>query len=227
GSGFFSIPTTYGHSAAMICCLAISALFLRYRPFKGSTWFFVLAAALILLSIVTSYTRAAYISLTAAVAVMALLKSKKLFASSMAALLVLGGTFYTLNEGFRLRFNSIFNMQYDSNSERLNLWRAHFAMFKDYPLIGLGLHDNERRNPEYNVKLGQPNAFTGNAHNNYLQFLAGTGVIGFSLFMLFILYYLRLSANLWKRRDQFSLFQQTLILGIIGAQVSFHIAGLM
>lgn len=211
----------------MICCLTFSALFLRFKPYRGATWFFGVSSAIIFLSVVTSYTRASYLSLAAAVAVMSLAISRRFFVTAALAGALLAGGLFATNDGFRHRVTSIFDLDYTSNSERVNMWRAHLAMFKDHPILGVGLHDNERRNAEYNIKLGQEEAFTGNAHSNYIQFLAGTGIVGLSFYLLFIFYYLRLSWKLWKKKEEYTPFGQTLILGIGGAQVSFHIAGIV
>lgn len=226
GAGLFNLPTTYGHMVAMIACLSLSALFLKYQPFKGATWFFGLITGLSLLGLITSYTRASWISFAVALGLMAFLISRRLLVTTALAGALLFAALFATNEGIRQRITSIVDMDYSSNTGRLEMWRAHFAMFKDYPLLGIGLHDNERRNPEYNEKLGQPEAMSGHAHNHFLHMLTGTGVVGFTFFMLFVLYYFRLNYRLWQKREDYTLFGQTLILGILGAQLSFHISGL-
>lgn len=77
---------------------------------------------------------------------------------------------------------TIADMQYQSNSERLLLWSSAWHMFKDHPLTGVGA---ENFAEQYHSTYISPNAKErnlGHAHNNFLQILAETGIIGFVSF---------------------------------------------
>jgi O-antigen ligase len=60
--------------------------------------------------------------------------------------------------------------------ERLAHWQAAINMANDHPWIGVGLGNYEIAYPDYRVP-SWPNAL-GHAHNDYLNLLAETGVIG-------------------------------------------------
>jgi putative inorganic carbon (HCO3(-)) transporter len=60
-----------------------------------------------------------------------------------------------------------------------------FAMWKDYPIFGAGLGSFANVFPRYSG-IGTLVAYT-HAHNDYLQFLAETGVVGFTLLGLMVL----------------------------------------
>ena len=60
--------------------------------------------------------------------------------------------------------------------ERLAHWQAAFYMASDHPFIGVGLGNYEAAYPEYGLP-SWPRAL-GHAHNDYLNTLAETGIVG-------------------------------------------------
>lgn len=91
------------------------------------------------------------------------------------------------------RFFQFFEGDYDSDTSaltRLELIKAGWRMFQDHPIIGVGL--NQYRH--YVVNFGGPrNTY---AHNNYIEVLASTGLLGF------VLYYGVVFATCWKAYRQ-------------------------
>lgn len=71
----------------------------------------------------------------------------------------------------------------DSLGYRLSFWRAGLQMFREHPIIGVGVGQFRYRFADYATIqfLRQPDA-----HNIYVEQLAETGVIGFALFLLVI-----------------------------------------
>ena len=65
---------------------------------------------------------------------------------------------------------------------RAQIWAESLAMVQDYPLLGCGLGSYESCFHKY--KTVAPMQTVNFAHNDYLQLLAETGVIGFSIFLL-------------------------------------------
>jgi O-antigen ligase len=116
-------------------------------------------------------------------------------------------------------------MQYTSNSDRLFLWKMNLEMFKEYPILGIGYGENESRAGEWAARMGNPEAFTGHAHNNYLQWLAGTGALGFAAYMFFIGFFLYLTVRLWKRLPKELYWARAMTLAALGAQIHLHIGG--
>lgn len=67
----------------------------------------------------------------------------------------------------------------NANSLRISLWRANWAIFKDNFLLGVGYLENIKLIPLYYSKLNISNVeFYSHAHNQYLQVLAGSGLLG-------------------------------------------------
>lgn len=225
-AGFFSMPTTFAHAISQTLCFPLAALALGWARQRWQWVTLSVASAIILTSLVMSFTRGAWISSFCALGAMALLVNRRLFVSFVTAAAIGGTVLVTVSPVFRSRVISLFDGGYNSNSERMELWRANMWMFKEYPLLGIGLNDNERRTEEYNIKYGFPDAKVGNAHNTYVQWLSGTGILGLSAYLAFIGFYLWLTFRLWKVIPREQVWHRTIVLGAFGAQVAVHVGGL-
>ena len=74
-----------------------------------------------------------------------------------------------------------------SNDERVGSFKAALYAFSERPILGYGLLNFEPHSSEIKERYGINNAyFKGHAHNNFLEFLATTGAIGFFFFVAFI-----------------------------------------
>ena len=112
--------------------------------------------------------------------------------SGIAAFLVL------LQKGFLSRYESFFtllairhsnvNSSVDISSGRTMLWSRAFSLFKEHPVFGIGWGNfRNHLTDTFNVfNDGQ----LSNAHNNYLQLLCETGIVGFLLFVIPLFYIL-------------------------------------
>lgn len=73
-----------------------------------------------------------------------------------------------------------------SNSERVALWRGNLRMIQDFPIWGVGFQQNKFHLRQYYDEMGYPpGQRISHAHNQYLQVWAGTGSLGFVLFLYF------------------------------------------
>ncbi len=62
---------------------------------------------------------------------------------------------------------------------RMELWKANLEFLKQRPLFGVGWRHNNELSGYYLMDLTRsPDVFSGHAHNNVLDFLAGTGGVG-------------------------------------------------
>jgi O-antigen ligase len=104
------------------------------------------------------------------------------------------------------------------DSERVALWKANWEMFKDHPILGVGFGANKENLRSYYDKLGYPKTqFESHAHNQYLQILAGTGLVGFFIYLSFFVYFILASLKLIK--SNIALFKQ---VGVIGISTLFY-----
>jgi O-antigen ligase len=106
-----------------------------------------------------------------------------------------------------------------SNITRLALWKSALLMFKDNPINGVGINNFQEANES---KYKEPNIRRfSHAHNSFLNFLAETGIIGFtSIIYLFISILKYLNFGYKKVEETFSkLFILGTMSSFIGAFV--------
>jgi len=226
-AGFFSLPTTYAHAVSMTVCFALAALILRLKRGQRLQQILIATATVLLLvSILASLTRGAWISLSVAVAAMAFLISWRYFVGVAAGVAVVFGSLWLTNPVFHERFNSVFDFNFASNSERVLLWKLNAKIFLENPILGVGLEENERLKEQFVERFQMPMPKQGNAHNTYLQWAAGGGVLSLAAYLFIIGYFLFVSLRMWKLVPIDQTWHRTLLLGAIGAQIALHVGGL-
>jgi O-antigen ligase len=222
--GMWGHPVTFGHSMALSLMMLLGfSIAMPKSKWKYIAWASTLACGLALL---WSYTRGAWIGVAAAVFMMSLYLGRKVAIASILSGVILVGGGATISEKFRDRLTSIVSMTNQSNTERLDVWRANIAMFKDNPILGVGYGVNEEIIGDYYTKLGITQEFGGHAHNNYLQFLSGTGLLGFAAYTAFSLIFLWMSHRLLRTLPKDAHWQRAIAIGALGAQVALHVGGL-
>lgn len=184
-SSVFGNPDFLGGYMAMVFPVAFS-LFL----FRKNKLFFALACVLIFLSMLLTFTRSAWVSwgmsfifFTAVLAVLRrdiFKKSLKWFLGAMAAFAMLAVILNIIRDGAVFsRISAIFNWSENNVQVRFRLWDSAIKVFMRRPLTGVGL-DNFRI-VEYGCRV----------HNEYLQMLAETGILGLGAFAWLIFSYFR------------------------------------
>jgi O-antigen ligase len=106
-----------------------------------------------------------------------------------------------------------------SNLGRIALWKGALLMFEDNPVKGVGINNFRE---VYMESYKQPNTVANShAHNTYLNFLAETGIIGFSaLIYLFFSISKYLFLAYQKLEDEFSkLFVLSVFSSFLGTFV--------
>jgi O-antigen ligase len=221
----FSLSLTYAYSFGIVASFAFAAFLLNLTRGRWYSVLYLICVGTITLSILTSFTRGAWIAISIAFAVMVGMVSRTaLWAYFTSALLITGGLAAFL-DGFSERLASIFDLNMSSNLTRLHIWAGNFEIFKEYPILGIGYGENEYALGEYYIRAGIPENFVGHSHNNYLQFLAGTGALGLAAYLGLIIVVFVISLRLWRRIPESEVFFRTLTLGAIGAQIVIHTGG--
>lgn len=224
-AGWFGSPLQYGYIAGMHVCLPLAFVLLTRARRTKLWWGSLIAVVLVGASIITTFTRGAWIAMACAWFVMALLAAPRVAAAIAGAGALLIAIASAASETFRERLSTLINPTYSSNAERWFLWKANWEMFKDYPILGLGYSENENRAKEYVARMGQPDAFTGHAHNNYLQFLSGTGITGLLTYLFIITFMMVITYKLWRKLPQDAVWPRAIALAAIGAQIHLHVGG--
>lgn len=214
---FFKDHTSYG--AILVMIFPILFYFLR----KPQLPVRFLAGSLIVIfaiAIVLSYTRAAWLSLLAAVGVYFLyklnVKFKYVFSLGVLALFVLAINWnqlmIKLNKNrqdssvkFSEHIQSMSNVSTDaSNLERINRWEAAIKMFKERPVLGWGpgtyafLYAPFQHSGSKTI-ISTNAGNRGNAHSEYIGPLAESGVLGSISFILIVIAIYVSASNLYHR----------------------------
>jgi O-antigen ligase len=100
---------------------------------------------------------------------------------------------------------------------RLAIWGGAFTVFARSPVFGTGFGNLRGL---MGGLLNLPDGWTGDAHNLYLELLAETGLIGFTVFIFLVIYALRTALRQFRdTRDEFG--------KIIGIAVFTAICGVL
>jgi putative inorganic carbon (hco3(-)) transporter len=243
---FFKDHTGYGAMIAFIIPLLLST----YRSKTHSLLVQVTLFGLITLAFIGvyfSYTRAAWLSLIAALLVWMVMKLKIHF-KYLAFIGILGGLIVLTQwdkinmelarnksehttEDFGTRLQSTTNVTSDaSNLERINRWTAAIEMFKTRPWFGFGPGTYAFEYAPYqhsqNLTIISTNfGDLGNAHSEYLGPLAETGWIGALSFLLLVTIVFYTGITLYIRYPEGEM--KTLIMGMILALVTYFVHGLL
>lgn len=202
---FYNDHTAYGCVIALF--LPVVFYCLLSRDVKGWLRLIVLGAfAALVMGLLFSYSRAAWISVLAAVAVyFAIRMGMKVrwmvlifglcvtlfFVHQSDVLYKLGKNKQDSSYDIAGQVKSISNISTDaSNLERLNRWASALRMFKEHPLLGTGpgtyqfLYAGYQRSYQLST-ISTNSGNRGNAHSEYIGPLTEQGVLG-SLLMLCI-----------------------------------------
>jgi hypothetical protein len=88
---------------------------------------------------------------------------------------------------------------------RARLAQKTMDMFEDYRLAGIGVGNFQYAYPKYQAAEDK-NVFIRHAHNDWAQFLAEAGIMGFCLLLIGISYYVYRTIRLWRKRtDTFAI----------------------
>lgn len=108
-----------------------------------------------------------------------------------------------------------------TSASRLALWGAAGAMFVQHPVLGVGYGNYRSLYGDY-IPGAAPDQL--DAHNLYLQFLSETGVIGFAVFFVIIITFVRMAIKLARSPDSFG---RLIGIGVGGALAATLIHGMV
>lgn len=180
----------YPNLFAVFCSLALLSMpvYLKRRSSKTSTFFVPLMTIALLYALFTTDSKGAWVSLTAALAlILAIQHFKKNFRW------VLGITVFSLGTMFLTRHFWI-EVFRDSAFIRMGYYEGALSIFKSH-IWGVGIQNFSELYPRHMLSYG---TVAKMAHNDHLQVLAEGGLIGISLYIFF---YLSLCSTLWLRKN--------------------------
>lgn len=225
--GPFSNPMTFAHVYGPVLII-FGGLVLSYIRWKEPLrWWTLVAFLLGSWAILLSGTRGVWLSVFIGFLVIAFLFSIRFgIIALLGGILLMGAMYFTI-PSLRDRVDSTFNSSRGYDQERIYIWKAHFEIFKKKPILGVGYGETKKMLSDVYPQIGAPETtLVSHAHNQYLYFLAGTGVVGLFVYLGFLFGFLFLNLEILKRVSSRSIFHQGLALGAMGAQVSFILGGL-
>lgn len=245
---FFKDHTIYGSTVAF----SIPLIFGLYFSKKHTPLIQGLLLTLMTISVVGlyfSYTRAAWLSIFAALFVLAVIKLRIKFSLLLSVALVLGTTlFFTWDkiqmelernkyehttEEFGEKLKSATNVTTDaSNLERLNRWSSAIEMFKHRPIFGFGpgtyaFEYAQFQEPENLTIISTNFGDMGNAHSEYLGPLSEMGFLGLLSILAIVAAIFYKSILLYYRWPEEDKEIRTLLLAMILSLVTYFVHGVL
>ena len=185
--GLYGMTMTYGYGISLFMVLITGAILYRRELEKYISPRILYAAWIInLLGLYFSFARGGWLSFLAAVPFFFFKEKKRTFLS------VMGGGLLALSLAFILSpsVREMFLKRTESNNERIASYQTALQAFREKPVWGWGYRNFEPHVLEIKKRHGiaYPE-FSGHAHNNFLEHLASTGIVGFMALFLFHFYW--------------------------------------
>ena len=244
-SPFYNDHTSYGAASAIF--LPILAVFMFNKDFSRRLHLISIGVfAIVLMSFVLSYARAAWLSIVVAIGVWIIILLKIRFKPIFIAFLALVALFFTFQTQILMKLesnskessanlathiSSMSNITSDaSNLERINRWSCAIRMFEDKPVFGFGPGTYMFQYAPYQLNKDRTIISTnagdgGNAHSEYLGPLAESGVLGLLTFLLLIIVVIYTGVNAYTRIHDRRLKQ--LVLGALLGLITYYIHGFL
>lgn len=237
---FFSDHTSYG---AMLVMFIFPLFHFLKRKNEGllKKSLTGLVFLVFVFGIILSYTRAAWLSLFAAIGLWVLIKLRIKIQTVIIAGFVVIGLFFVLQQDilwkleqneaessgqFSEHVQSMVNISSDaSNLERLNRWKSAVRMFKEKPFWGWGpgtyMFQYAPFQFSYDRTIISTNfADLGNAHSEYLGPLAESGVLGMLSILLVVFMAFRTGYNVYQQTQSKEIKELTLYI-LLGLSTYF------
>jgi O-antigen ligase len=181
-------------SLATPAILALPALLPARWPMSRRIVTSLLVAAPALFLLVFSHTRSGWLGFVLVITVFGVLRFGPRTLLGVAALVV----FFLLANGL-----GRFDPAVIAADQRWTIWGAAIEVFKAYPVFGAGLNTYHAAYTSLGIEF--PFTAMPHPHNIYLQFLADTGIVGFTVAVAFLFGTLAyMLPPLWRRRGRYT-----------------------
>lgn len=237
--------TAYAAALAMILPFMIGFLFLKqYSYWKKIAAFIILF--IVIVGLVFSYTRAAWLSLVVALGAFIILLFKIKFRTIVILLLSFGLILSLVwtqlimkleknkqdaSSNFIEQIQSVTNISTDaSNLERLNRWSCAYRMFLDKPILGWGPGTYMFKYAPYQLSYERTIISTnfgevGNAHSEYLGPLSEQGILGFIIMLTLVFTTLYYAVNLYRKSNERNI--KIIVLSATIGLITYYTHGLL
>lgn len=234
---FYNDHTAYGAVIAMFIPFFVGfSLNKSYTNSQRLASFIVLF--LLIIGLIFSYSRAAWISIAFALMVYAIIAFRIKFSWVLAGFIILFGLFYMFSfqvidrlesnkqdssTDFAEHIQSMSNISSDaSNLERINRWNCALRLYNERPFWGWGpgtyqfVYAPYQRSKEKTI-ISTNAGDMGNAHSEYIGPLSESGVLGMLTFIAIVIAVSITGLRVYKRADskEVKLISLVILLGLM------------
>ena len=200
-NGFYGHPMTLGGWLCIFLPLLLIEFFER-KLLGKYYWLAGLAFCICSAGLVFNATRGAWLAVAIVSAVLLIyymFKSKRNLAVSIIFVALIS-TVLVNNPKFMHRLDTIDDFdKYQSNTERILIWQSAWNMFKDHPILGVGLGQYTENYQQKYISLQAKEPNLTHAHNNFMQMLAENGIVGFAGFVIMFGYIIFKNLIVWVK----------------------------
>ena len=244
-SPFYNDHTAYGAAIAMYLPFLFGFSFTKlYSPVIRN--FIRIVLGLLIMGLILSYARAAWISMVAALGIWMIMRLKIRFKPIFLSVLITLSLIFVFQSQIVMylernttqsstnladHLSSVSNISSDaSNLERINRWSCAIRMFEDKPFFGYGPGTYMFKYAPYQLTnertiISTNSANGGNAHSEYLGPMAESGFMGLVTFLILIIAVMYTAIHAYSRTDDKRL--KTLVMGALLGLVTYYIHGTM
>lgn len=218
--GASGIPSTFS-GILMIASLVSLGNLLFHKP---KQFWVLVATTLIILCLLLSLTRQAWLGFSIGALFLAFVWNKKLLL--VIPLLFAGLILFSSGE-IKHRMDSFANNKDKAFLARTSLWKGGWNVFKDYPVLGCGYKCMDYTHTQYPDPSGWIAHYRG-MHSNIMQLLVDTGVVGLGLWIsIWIVYFIEIFKR-WKLSNKETSWDNAkgILMGSVAAVLGFLVGGL-
>ena len=189
--GMSGMYMNYSHNLGFFMSMMAGLLVYRdvVKKYVEMKWVYA-AFAFNLIALYFTFTRGAWLGFLVAIPFAFLKKQKKIVIYSFFGMLLVGVFLFLAVPKISETFTSADRIT--SNMERIGTWKAALKAVEERPVFGFGLQNFEPHSKALKEKYHLNNAyFSRHAHNIFLEFLATTGIVGFTFFMLWLIFWFK------------------------------------
>lgn len=242
---FYNDHTAYGAAIALFLPIMFSFAFTKIYG-RGYQLTALALLVIMVIGIIFSYSRAAWLSVAFALVVFVLIKLRIKFTWIVVTTGILVGLFFMFRFQFidKLEKNkqdsstdfvehiqSISNISSDaSNLERINRWQSAIRMFEERPVFGWGpgtyqfVYAPYQRSKERTI-ISTNYGDMGNAHSEYIGPLSESGVLGMLTFVAIVITVIVTALRVYKRAQNRQV--KILVLSFLLGLMTYYVHGLL
>ncbi|MDP2632980.1 MAG: O-antigen ligase family protein [Candidatus Curtissbacteria bacterium] len=224
-------PNWLASYLVLIIPISIAQIFIAKK--KSAIVFFLISTIFILIALIFTNSRAGIAGFIASLVVFVLILGKQniakfkkvivpLFILSAVVGIIFGAS---LVSRAKEALGQTSSPGTESGAIRLIVWRGAIDVFKNYPLLGTGpetfAYSYYKVRPLEHNQTTEWNFFYNKAHNEFLNYLANTGVFGFSAYIFFLTATLFTLFRISKQKDEeVSLISKAVFASLVGYQIT-------